>query len=215
MRIILLMGPPGAGKGTVSDRVAGRLGCRHISTGALLREAIAKRTPLGVRAEGYMSGGNLAPDDLIMALVDEQLDRPGEEGILLDGFPRTAAQARLLDAGLAVRGARVNAVIELLAPPAVVLKRLGGRRICGSCGAGFHTAFIPPKTADVCDRCGGRLIQRDDDRDEAIERRLAVFGSEMAELRPYYDGRGILESVDATGTPEQTAVSVLDALEGR
>jgi adenylate kinase len=209
------MGPPGAGKGTVSERLAGRLGCRHISTGALLRDAIARKTTLGIRAEEAMRQGELVPDGLITALVDEQIDRDGDGGYLLDGFPRTAAQARLLDGILTKRGARVDAVVELQTSAAVLLRRLGGRRICASCGAGFHRDFIPSKKPDVCDRCGGPLVRRLDDQDEAIERRLVVYGNEMAELRPTYGGRGILKAVDASGTPDETAAGVLAALEGR
>ncbi len=209
------MGPPGAGKGTVSERVVDLLGCRHVSTGALLRESIARKTPLGIRAEDFMRRGELAPDDVITALLEEQFDRHGKGSYLLDGFPRTAAQARLLDAGLAARGGKVDVVIELRAPAAVLLKRLGGRRICASCGAGFHVAFIPPAQPDRCDRCDGPLVQRLDDRDEAIERRLLVYGNQMAELRPYYESRGLLVAVDASGTPEQAAAGVLGALEGR
>jgi adenylate kinase len=215
MRIIVLMGPPGAGKGTVSNRVADRLGCLHISTGDLLREAIARVTPMGVRAEVCIKRGELVPDDLITALVEEQFDRRGDCGYLLDGFPRTLTQARLLDACLAARGTRVMAVIELAASAEVVLGRLGGRRICASCGAGYHSLFIPPRTPDICDRCGARLVQRLDDGDEAIKRRLLVYAKEMAELRPYYEERGILTVVEASGTPEETAVGMLQALEGR
>jgi adenylate kinase len=206
------MGPPGAGKGTVADRVSDKLGCLHLSTGALLREAIAQGTELGLEAGARMSKGELVPDGLIVALVEDQFDRHGEKDFLLDGFPRTAVQARLLDEGLAERRARVDAVVELEAPERVVLQRLSGRRVCGSCGTGFHMDFIPPKTEGVCDRCGGVLVQRPDDRDEAIVRRLVVYESQMAELRAYYRYRGVLFPVDASGTPEQTEINVLTAL---
>ncbi len=212
MKVMLLMGPPGVGKGTVSERLHARLGCRHISTGDLLRESIAKGTSLGHQAQGHMTRGELVPDGLMVALVEEQLDLNGGGDCLLDGFPRTQAQAQVLDKGLTERGARVDAVIELTAPDDVVLKRLGGRRVCATCGAGFHVTFIPPKSAGVCDRCGGALVQRPDDREEAILRRLAVYARQMAELRSYYRERGVLFPVDATGTPEQTEAGILTAL---
>ncbi len=213
MRIRVLMGPPGVGKGTVASRLADKLNSRHLSTGDLLREAIAQGTELGIEAGSRMSKGELVPDGLMVALVEDQFDRHGGLDFLLDGFPRTALQARLLDAGLAARGTRVDAVIGMEAPERVVLQRLGGRRICGSCGASFHTAFIPPRTEGVCDRCGGVLVRRPDDRDEAIVRRLAVYRSQMDELEPYYRSRGVYFPVDASGTPEQTEANVLTALE--
>lgn len=209
------MGPPGVGKGTVSERLSGRLDCRHISTGNLLREALAQGTSLGRKAEGYMSRGELVPDDLIVALVEEQFERHGDARFLLDGFPRTMAQAKLLDESLARRNARVDDVIVLEAPDEVVLKRLSGRRLCGSCGAGYHVLFIPPRREGVCDRCGGALAQRPDDREEAIMRRLAGYARQMDELGPYYRARKVLFPVDATGTPEQTEAGILDALDRR
>jgi adenylate kinase len=212
VRLMLLMGPPGVGKGTVSDRLAERLGARHISTGNLLREAIAQGTELGRHAEGCIARGELVPDGLIGTLLEEQLDGLGERPCLLDGFPRTLAQARLLEEGLLRKGERVDAVIELEAPEAVLLKRLGGRLICEVCGAGFHSGFIPPKRAGECDRCGGGLIQRADDRDEAIRRRLDVYARQMAELRPFYRDRGVLIPVDASGSPAETEAGVLKAL---
>ncbi len=204
MRVILLMGPPGVGKGTVSERLAARMGFRHISTGSLLREAIRQKTALGRQADLFISRGELVPDDVIVALVNEQLDRLGNGNILLDGFPRTLVQARLLDAALAERGARVEAVIELQAPVRVVMRRLAGRRLCGSCGAGYHVDYIQPRKPGVCDRCGGALQLRADDRDEAIQRRLAVYDRQMAELAPYYQARGVFRAVDGTGTPSQS-----------
>lgn len=212
MRLMLLMGPPGVGKGTVSDRLADRLGLRHLSTGDLLREAIAQGTDQGRHAESCIGRGELVPDALIGTLLEEQLESGGDSPWLLDGFPRTLAQARLLEEMLLRKKARVEAVIELVAPTEVLLRRLGGRLICGSCGAGFHAIFIPPKRAGVCDRCGGALVQRADDREEAIRRRLEVYAGQMAELRPFYRERGVLRPVDASGSPEQTEAGVLKAL---
>jgi adenylate kinase len=212
MRVMLLMGPPGVGKGTVAERLKTRLGFRHLSTGNLLREAIDKGTELGLQAKGNMSRGELVPDGVIMALVEALFDRYGRGDYLLDGFPRTLAQARMLDQGLSGRGTKVEAVIVMEAPDAVVLERLGGRRVCGGCGAGYHAVFIPPRREGFCDRCGGALVQRADDREEAIVRRLAVYASQMDVLRPYYRDRGVLVPVDATGTPEQTEAGILKAL---
>lgn len=212
MRLMLLMGPPGVGKGTVSERLAQRLSARHISTGFLLREAITQGTELGRQAEGCIARGELVPDGLIGTLVGEQLERYGVGACLLDGFPRTLAQARLLEESLLRKSGRVDAVIELEAPTEVLLARLGGRLICSACGAGYHAGFIPPARAGLCDRCGGVLIQRADDREQAIRRRLDVYASQMAELRPFYRDRGVLIPVDASGSPAETEAGVLKAL---
>lgn len=212
MRVILLMGPPGVGKGTVAERVAARLGIRHISTGSLLRDAIRQGTPKGRQAEAHITRGELAPDSLIMELVAEQMDRAGGADVLLDGFPRTRAQADLLDRALAEREGRVKAAIELQASEAVVLRRLAGRRVCGRCGAGFHVELMPPRQTGVCDRCGGCLEQRADDREEAIRRRLAVYGRERDALAPYYRARGLLREVDGGGAPEASEAGLLKAL---
>jgi adenylate kinase len=212
MRVMLIMGPPGVGKGTVSALLQSRLGFRHISTGSLLREAVLSETDLGLQAKEHMRRGELVPDTLMVALMEEQFDRYGDGDYLLDGFPRTQAQARMLDQGLTRRGARIDTVLELEAPGEVVLNRLAGRRLCDRCGEGYHVTFLPPQTPGTCDRCGGMLIQRSDDREEAIARRLVVYASQMEELRPYYRDRGVLFPVRAVGTPEQTEAGILKVM---
>jgi adenylate kinase len=195
------MGTPGAGKGTQAALLAKRFGPCHVSTGDMLRDAVRRSTRLGLEAKRYMDQGQLVPDDVVIGIVAERLDAADcRGGFLLDGFPRTLAQARALDALLAKRGQPLDAVLLIAVPPEEAVRRLTGRRVCGSCGAMFHLAFQPPARADRCDRCDGALVQRDDDREETIRPRLQVYARETAPVIEHYRAAGILREVDGTGT---------------
>jgi len=186
-RYVVLMGPPGAGKGTQASRVAGEGGMCKISTGDLLREALAAGTELGKRAEKTMKAGELVSDDVILGLVDEVLDRPEcSGGAVFDGFPRTVDQARGLERLLAERGESLDQVLIIEVPEAEIVSRLSGRRVCKTCGKLYHISFGPSRQEGVCDACGGELVQRPDDAPETITRRLAVYAEETAPVREHY-----------------------------
>lgn len=215
MKVMVFMGAPGAGKGTAAEGICRATGCRHVSTGDLLRGAIAKRTPLGLRAEEFVKQGGLVPDDLMIGLVDEQFDGAGDGTLfLLDGFPRTLDQARRLDTSLRHRGGRVDYVFLLESPREVLVQRLSGRRLCRACGAGYHVTNIPPKRAGVCDRCGGDLYQRPDDEEATILRRLKVFEEQSADLLAYYASQGVLHRLDSSLSKEDTESKILGILGG-
>ena len=193
---LVFLGPPGAGKGTQAKRLAKDLGLVHISTGDILREAVKNQTPLGRKAKEYMDRGELVPDDLIIALIEEVM--PSEGGVIFDGFPRTIAQAEALDEMLNRKGLKLDAVILFDVPDEVVVERLSGRRVCPGCGAVYHMKFNPPKKDEICDRCGTELIQREDDREEVVRNRLEVYRKQTAPLVEYYKRKGILIRLDAS-----------------
>ncbi len=198
---LVFLGPPGAGKGTQAKRLAQELGLMHISTGDILREAVKKGTPLGKKAKEYMDKGELVPDDLIVALIEEVM--PPEGGVIFDGFPRTIAQAEALDEMLSKKGMGIDAVVLFDVPDEVVVERLSGRRVCPSCGAVYHIKFNPPENDEVCDRCGAKLIQRDDDREEVVRNRLEVYRRQTEPLIEYYERKGILIRLDASKEIEE------------
>ncbi|EDP74974.1 adenylate kinase [Hydrogenivirga sp. 128-5-R1-1] len=198
---LVFLGPPGAGKGTQAKRLAQELGLMHISTGDILREAVKKGTPLGKKAKEYMDKGELVPDDLIVALIEEVM--PPEGGVIFDGFPRTIAQAEALDEMLSKKGMGIDAVVLFDVPDEVVVERLSGRRVCPSCGAVYHIKFNPPENDEVCDRCGTKLIQRDDDREEVVRNRLEVYRRQTEPLIEYYERKGILIRLDASKEIEE------------
>lgn len=186
--VVILLGPPGVGKGTQAVRLSDGVGWEHLSTGDLLRAALRDGTELGLRAKSYMEAGDLVPDDLIMDLVRERLNGLAPEaGILFDGFPRTTAQADGLTAVLSESRRRVGRVVVFEAPAETLIKRLSGRRSCPQCGAVYNVYFNPPSKEDVCDRCGGTLVQRKDDNPETVRRRLEVYEAETAPLIEYYE----------------------------
>ena len=201
---VILMGPQGSGKGTQAGRLAPRLGLVTIATGELFRSAIAAGTDLGRRIKDIYDRGELVPDDLTVRLVEEKLDEVEREqglgeavrGALFDGFPRTRAQAEALDAALARRGAAISAVIQIDVPFESLVARLAGRRVCRRCGAVYHVDFNPPRQPGICDRCGGEVIQREDDTAEAVKKRLGLYFRETEPLLTYYRERGIVAVVD-------------------
>jgi len=210
---VVFLGPPGVGKGTQAARTAARLGVPAISTGDMFREAGAQSSPMGQEMRTRMDRGELVPDDLVIAVVRERIGRDDcARGFLLDGFPRTVAQATALDAMLADQGRALAAVVALTAPANVILERLGGRRTCSHCNTPFHVTSNPPATADICDRCGHGLTVRPDDQPEAIRTRLQVYEERTAALIDHYRTAGVLRPVDGAGTVEEVAAHVADAL---
>jgi adenylate kinase len=200
-RRFILLGPPGAGKGTQAARLATDLGVPHISTGEILRAAIRDETELGRQARGYSDRGELVPDDLVTGLVIERLAaRDAREGYILDGFPRTRPQAETLDRQTA-EAAPVVVFFDL--PEEEVVARLTGRRVCPSCGASYHLRWMPPEQDGVCDRCGGSLSQRADDSEETVRERLRVYREQTGELVDRYRDRGVLVTLPADGTPDE------------
>ncbi|MDR0539863.1 MAG: adenylate kinase [Spirochaetaceae bacterium] len=195
---LIFLGPPGAGKGTLALRVKDMLHIPHISTGNIFREAITAKTPLGLKVKSIIDAGKLVDDDTTVALVKEYFAQSGmQAGYILDGFPRTIAQADALALFSTVTHA-VNFDIE----DTVVLERLGGRRVCRSCGFNWHASFNPPKQANVCDKCGGEVYTRDDDKPEAVQKRLLVYREQTAPLTAYYRAKGLLVDIDANGNVE-------------
>jgi adenylate kinase len=201
---LVLIGPPGAGKGTQARLLCDRYAIPAVSTGDMLREAERSGSALGREAQRYMVEGRLVPDDVVIGLVDQRLDADDcKPGFVLDGFPRTVAQASALDAMLRRRGLAIDAVLGIDVPRATLVERLAGRLVCRKCGTMFHRTFDPPATPRVCDRCGGELYQRDDDREESISRRLDQLAKDVAPVAAYYHQAGLLRSIDGTGTREQ------------
>jgi len=199
MRIILL-GAPGSGKGTQAQRLVAQFDIPQVSTGDLLREAVAKGTDLGTRAKAAMDAGELVSDDIVLGMIRERLGRPDAAGgFILDGFPRNIAQAQALDGVLEELGAPLDAAVLMDVDFDVLLKRLTGRRTCESCGKVFNVYFFPPKQDGVCDACGGKLVQRADDNEETISQRLKVYEAQTSPLVEFYEGRDKLKVVPAEG----------------
>ena len=210
---VILLGPPGAGKGTQARRLAVEWGVPHVATGEMLREAAQQETRLGLEAKRYMDRGALVPDDVVIGLVDERLGQAdAARGWVLDGFPRTVAQAEALERLLHARGLELDRVIFLQVSRDELRRRLTGRRICRECGTAFHLAFNPPATAGRCDRCGGELYQREDDAEPAVAHRLEVYASQTAPLLDYYRRRHLLTEVPGEGKVEQVTTAIRKAL---
>jgi adenylate kinase len=210
---VVLLGPPGAGKGTQAKLIQEQFAACQISTGDILREAVAQQTPLGREAGHYIHRGALVPDDVIVKLVAERLkEKDCEAGFILDGFPRTIPQAESLDTILKRTNLRLNGVLSVQVPREVIIERLAGRRTCKNCGALSHVVFDPPKRSGICDRCGGELFQRDDDREETIAHRLQVYESQTAPLVGYYRERGLLREIDGVGGIDEIRARVIRAL---
>jgi adenylate kinase len=210
---LVLVGPPGAGKGTQAEFIAAHLAVPKISTGDIFRANVAQGTPLGVEAKRYMDAGHLVPDEVTINMVGERLgESDAGDGFLLDGFPRTVPQANALDKLLADLGGGLDLVIELVVENEEVIRRLSGRRTCRGCGRIWHIEFDAPSREGVCDRCGGELFQRDDDKAETIAERLKVYARDTAPLVDYYGAQGKLVGIDATGPVEDVTVRAIDAL---
>ena len=197
---VIFLGPPGAGKGTQAQELAREWGVPHIATGDMLREAVAAKTALGLEAKRHMDSGGLVPDEVVIGLVGERLAQPdAKAGCVLDGFPRTVAQAEALDALFARAGIALDRVIYFDVPRAELLRRLTGRRVCRACGRTFHLVSAPPRVAGTCDDCGGELYQRADDSEATVATRLDVYQKQTAPLLDYYRGRRLLAEVAGEG----------------
>ena len=212
MRIVLV-GPPGAGKGTQAQFIASHLSIPKISTGDIFRTNVSQGTDLGREARGYMDRGDLVPDSVTIAMVRDRLaEGDAADGFLLDGFPRTLHQAKVLDELMDELGDRLDVVLELVVDDDEVVRRLSGRRTCRVCGRVWHLDFDPAKVEGVCDQCGGELFQRDDDREETIRHRLEVYAEQTAPLIDFYADQGNLVGLDATGPVEDVTERAISAL---
>jgi adenylate kinase len=197
---IILLGPPGAGKGTQAKMLIDKYKIPQISTGDILRASVKAGTPLGKEAKSYMDKGQLVPDSVVIGIVDERIQEPDcKKGYMLDGFPRTVPQAEALDAMLKKRGSKIDHVVSIEVEREELVKRLTGRRTCRECGAGYHVMFDPPKKEGVCDKCGGELYQRDDDNVKTVTSRLQVYDSQTLPLIDYYNKQKRLRPVDGVG----------------
>jgi adenylate kinase len=213
---IVLLGPPGAGKGTQAKRIQEMFSIPHIATGDILRDAVAKGSDLGQIANSYMEKGLLVPDEVVIGLIKERLAEPDtENGFLLDGFPRTLAQARALDKVMEQMGKKLDAVISIVVSEKEIIRRLTGRRVCKSCGRIYHLIFNPPKRAEFCDMCGEELYQREDDKVETVKKRLVVYNKETAALIRYYQAQDILIEVNGEESVEDVFKNIKEALEAR
>jgi len=213
MRLVFL-GAPGAGKGTQAKRLVEKYGIPQISTGDLLRAAVAAGTPLGKEAKAYMDRGELVPDSVVLGMVKERLSQDDcKKGFILDGFPRNVAQAEALDKMLAEMNMPLDLALNLDVPFDDLMKRLTGRRTCKSCGQMYNIYYSPPKVEGKCDKCGGELFQRDDDKEETIRKRLEVYKAQTEPLIEYYSKKGILKSVSGTGSIDEIFNNICAILE--
>jgi adenylate kinase len=213
---IILLGPPGSGKGTQAQRLQDRYGMVQLSTGDMLRAAVAAGTEIGRKAEAVMKAGALVPDDVVIGIIAERIDQPDcRKGFILDGFPRTTAQAEALDRMLARKGLQLDHVIEMKVDEAALVDRITGRFTCGKCGAGYHDRYKQPKIAGVCDVCGSsRFVRRDDDKPETVHARLEAYRRQTAPILPYYRAQGKLATVDGMAAIDAVTTQIEAILGG-
>lgn len=212
---ILLMGPPGAGKGTQAEKLVADFPIPHISTGDMFRAAVKNGTELGKEAKKYMDAGGLVPDEVTIGIVKERLSQPDcQKGFILDGFPRTKEQAVALDEILKELGIKLDAAVNISVPDADLVARVAGRRICKKCGATYHVVYNPPKQEGVCDKCSGDLYQRDDDKEETVKKRLEAYHSQTAPLIAYYEQEGVFKDIDGTQPIGKVYADVVAAVKG-
>lgn len=206
---IVLLGAPGVGKGTQAEKLAKELSIPHISTGDMFREAVARGTEMGMKAKEYMDRGELVPDDVVIGVVKERLSQPDcANGFILDGFPRTVAQAEALERVMEELGKNIEYAISIDVAEDEIVRRLSGRRTCEACGKVYHVIYNPPKQEGVCDACGGTLYQRDDDREETIRNRLRVYNEKTAPLIDFYARRGVLKSIDGSKPVDEVTADI-------
>ena len=209
----ILLGPPGAGKGTQAVKIVEKYSIPHISTGDIFRENIKNETELGKRAKSYMDRGELVPDELVVEIATDRLTKDDcKNGFLLDGFPRTIFQAEKLDEFLAKRGEKIDKVINIDVETDALVKRITGRRVCKSCGASYHVVNIPPKKDGVCDLCNGELIQRADDTEETVLNRIDVYNKQTKPLVDYYDKAGVIVNIDGNKDLDDVLSDIITAL---
>ena len=209
---IIMLGAPGAGKGTQAKKIAAKYGIPHISTGDIFRANIKNGTELGKKAKTYMDQGLLVPDELVVDLVDRVNQEDCENGYVLDGFPRTIPQAEALDKALAAQGQKMDYAIDVDVPDENIVRRMGGRRACVGCGATYHLEYAPTRQEGICDVCGGELILRDDDKPETVLKRLGVYHEQTQPLIEYYTNQGILKTVDGTVDMEDVFAAIVSIL---
>ncbi|MGM7703681.1 adenylate kinase [Pseudalkalibacillus sp. Hm43] len=206
---LVLMGLPGAGKGTQAAKIVDKYGIPHISTGDMFRAAIKEGTELGIKAKSYMDAGNLVPDEVTIGIVDERLNKSDcKDGFLLDGFPRTVAQAEALENILSKSERSIDYVLNIDVDKEQLMERLSGRRICKQCGATYHVIFNPPSQEDVCDKCGGELYQREDDNEETVKTRLEVNIEQSKPLLKFYEQKGYLRNIDGNRDIDEVFVDI-------
>jgi adenylate kinase len=211
---LVLLGPPGAGKGTQAQRLQEELKVPQIASGDLLRAAVRNKTPLGVEAKRYMDQGALVPDELVLKLIEERLRDPdAAKGYILDGFPRTLAQAEALREMLERNRQSIDVVLALVVPDAEIIKRISGRRTCKNCGAMYHTIFDPPRNVGLCNKCNGELYQRDDDAEDTVKMRLEVYDTQTRPLLSYYQDRGLLKRIEGVGSLDDVHRRMKTAIE--
>lgn len=214
MLSLILLGPPGAGKGTQAVKIKERFGIPHISTGEIFRQNIKSGTALGLKAQEYMNKGQLVPDELVIQIALDRLEKQDcRNGFLLDGFPRTIEQAKALDAYLASRGG-ISRVLNVEVAEGELLRRLSGRRVCKACGATYHAADMPPRKEGVCDACGGEVVQRADDAEETVRNRIKVYETQTKPLIDYYEKAGNLVHIDGAAGLDSVFSAMVKAIEG-